>query len=214
MNSQSQLLQAPIAASGRLRILSDGEGITTLVCFQGCPLRCKMCINPFTMSSESRNAVYTTPQELYEKVKIDELYFLASGGGITFGGGEPLLQPEFIKEFRSCCGPCWHLCVETSLAVPWENVKTVADAVDVFYFDCKDIDPEIYKKYTGKDNQLALDNIKKLSALIAPERIIVRIPLIPGFNTEEHQKKSVEFFSGLGLHQFDLFTYQNPDQPE
>ncbi len=217
MNSQFQSLQAPIAASDRLRFLSDGEGITTLVCFQGCPLRCKMCINPFTMSLQNRNAVYTTPQKLYEKVKIDELYFLASGGGVTFGGGEPLLQPEFIKEFRKCCGPDWHVCVETSLAVPWENVKTVVDAVDVFYFDCKDIDPAIYKEYTGKDNELALDNIKKLSGLIAPERIIVRIPLIPGFNTEEHQKKSVAFFSGLGLNRFDLFTYQNPasrDAPE
>lgn len=207
MNNNCKLNKAPVAAMERLRFLIDGQGITTIVCFQGCPLCCKMCVNPYAISFENKNAVYVTPQMLYDKVKIDELYFLSSGGGVTFGGGEPLLYPEFIKEFRTICGDAWHLCVETSLAVPWSNIETVIDVVDMFYFDCKDIDATIYKKYTGKENGLMLDNIKKLAQCIPSEKITVRIPLIPGFNTEENQQESVEFFAELGLNQVDLFTY-------
>ena len=207
MRSDKKMTEAPIASIGRLRFLIDGEGVTTLVCFQGCPLRCKLCINPYAISEENENAVKSTPQKLYEKVKIDELYFLATGGGVTFGGGEPLLYPAFIKEFRALCGDAWHLCVETSLAVPWSNIKAVADVVDMFYFDCKDTDPAIYKEYTGKDNALALANIEKLAQLISPEKITVRIPLIPGFNTEAHQQKSMAYFKKMGIKNFDLFTY-------
>lgn len=208
MNLALKQTEAPVASMARHRVLVDGEGITTLVCFQGCPLRCKLCPNAYAVTAENPKAVCMTPQKLHEKVKIDELYFLATGGGVTFGGGEPLLHPAFIKEFRAICGDGWHLCVETSLCVPWDNIKTVAYAVDMFYFDCKDVNPAIYREYTGKDNALVLDNIQKLAKEISPEKITVRIPLIPGFNTEEDQKKSVAFFSELGLHKFDLFTYQ------
>ena len=208
MNNNSK----SIASIERLRFLTDGDGIFTLVCFQGCPLRCKMCANPYAVPATSKYATAYTPQTLYDKVKLDELYFIASGGGVTFGGGEPLLHPEFIQEFRKLCKEQWHLCVETSLAVPWENIAAVADIVDVFYFDCKDIDPEIYKAYTGKENTLVLENIKKLSDLISPEKIVVRIPLIPGFNTEANQQQSAAFFKTLGLTRFDLFTYMEPER--
>lgn len=207
MITNDKPVEAPIAAIGRLRFLSDGQGITTLVCFQGCPLNCKMCPNSYAKSLTSERAVYITPQKLYEKVKIDELYFLTTSGGITFGGGEPLLYPEFIKQFRDFCGDSWHICVETSLAVKWDNILSVSDVVDMFYFDCKDIDPSVYRDYTGTDNTLMLENIKKLAQIVSHEKITVRIPLIPGFNTELHQQKSLAYFTELGLQNFDLFTY-------
>lgn len=198
-------MSAPIVTWDRHRLGSDGEGVTTLVCFHGCPLACKYCINPFTREPNTRCKVLT-PEELYEAVKQDELYFLATGGGVTFGGGEPLLYPDFIRDFRALCGP-WHLCAETSLAVPWENVAKASECIDVFYIDCKDTDPEIYRSYTGSDNARMLQNLQKLTQRIPPERIVVRIPLIPGYNTEEHQLRSRELFSALGLTRFDLFTY-------
>lgn len=201
---------ALIAAVDRLRMQSDGQGVTTLVCFQGCPLRCKLCINPFTRSDRNDCARQMTPADLYETVKTDELYFLATGGGVTFGGGEPLLCPDFIREFRTLCGSAWHLCAETSLAVPWENVEAAAEVVDVFYIDCKDTDLCIYKRYTGKDNTQMLENVKRISQIVSPERIVMRIPLIPGFNTEADQQKSKALFSQMGLTQFDLFTYREP----
>jgi pyruvate formate lyase activating enzyme len=149
-----------------------------------------------------------TPEELYEKLKIDELYFLATGGGVTFGGGEPLLQAEFIKRFRSLCGSSWHLCAETSLCVPWEKVKTAAECIDMFYIDCKDTNPEIYRSYTGKDNSLMLENLEKLLKIIPSERIVVRVPLIPKFNTNEDRQKTKKLLSDMGITQFDFFEYK------
>ena len=207
MNMTENNMTAPIVTFSRHRMMTDGQGVTSLVIFHGCPLRCKWCINPFTFDPKAERTDMT-PEELYEKLKIDELYFLATGGGVTFGGGEPLLYADFIKSFRTICGDAWHLCAETSLSVPWENVKTAAECVDMFYIDCKDTDPEIYRSYTGKDNSLMLENLKKLLEIIPSERVTVRIPLIPKYNTDEDRQKSKKLFSDMGITQFDLFDYK------
>ncbi len=198
---------APVIAVSRLRMLVDGPGVTTLVCFHGCPLRCHWCLNPFSFAPETKRT-YMTAQQLYDQVKLDELYFVSTGGGITFGGGEPLLYPDFLRDFRSVCGGGWHLCAETSLSVPWENVRQAAGCIDHFYVDCKDTDPAIYRRYTGQDNALMLENLGKLLALVGPERITVRIPLIPEFNTEANQQRSRAKLEAMGLRKFDLFSYK------
>jgi pyruvate formate lyase activating enzyme len=198
---------APIITCSRLRMQTDGQGITTLVCFHGCPLRCHWCINPFSFAPDTKH-MDMTPQQLFDQVKIDNLYFLATGGGVTFGGGEPLLYASFLRDFRIICGPHWHLCAETSLNVPWENVQTAARCIDMFYIDCKDTDPDIYLRYTGKDNKQMLDNLKKLLQLVGPARIVVRLPLIPEYNTEENRQNSRKLLEEMGISQFDLFTYR------
>lgn len=200
---------APVITCARHRIQCDGQGITTLVAFYGCPLRCRWCLNPFSYDPAVRRTMMT-PQQLYDRVKIDDLYFLATGGGITFGGGEPLLYPDFLTQFRQIAPESWHICAETSLAVPWENVEKAAGCIDLFYVDCKDANPEIYRSYTGADNQRMIDNLQKLLALVSPERIILRIPLIPEYNTAEDQLSSRLFFEKMGITQFDLFPYQLP----
>lgn len=200
-------LTAPIAAKARHRMLVDGQGVTTLVCFHGCPLRCHWCLNPFTLNPDAKREMLT-PRELYEKVCIDELYFLATGGGVTFGGGEPLLYSDFLLEFRKICGPDWHLCAETSLNVPWENVAKAAGCIDHFYIDCKDTDPDIYRRYTSQDNARMLKNLWRLLEIVKPERITVRIPLIPEYNTEEDQIRSRNLLQAMGVVNFDLFTYK------
>lgn len=210
MEQIKELITAPVITFSRLRMQVDGPGITTLVCFHGCPLRCHWCLNPFSFAPDTRREMLTA-QALYDKVKLDALYFLATGGGVTFGGGEPLLQADFLKEFREICGPSWHLCAETSLAVSWEKVQTAAVCIDRFYVDCKDTDPAIYRRYTGQDNALMLENLRKLLALIGSERITVRIPLIPGFNTAEDQLRSRALLKEMGVTQFDLFTYRTKD---
>jgi len=200
-------IQAPVVAVSRIRMQTDGKGVTTLVCFHGCPLRCHWCINPFSFAEDTKRDI-VTPQKLYDKVKLDELYFLATGGGVTFGGGEPLLYPDFLHAFREICGNAWHLCAETSLSVPWEHVQKTAECIDMFYVDCKDTDPDIYKSYTGKDNALMLSNLQKLVALIGTERVVVRVPLIPDYNTDQNRQKSRAVLQGLGVTQFDFFTYK------
>lgn len=91
-----------------------------------------------------------TASKLYEEVRQDELYFLATNGGITFGGGEPCLQSDFIYEFRQLCGQEWQLSVETSLNVTQENIEKLVPVVDSYIIDIKDINNTIYQKYTGK----------------------------------------------------------------
>lgn len=202
-------MTAPVITCDRHRITTDGVGVTTLVCFHGCPLRCKYCINPFSFAPDTRRTDMTAEQ-LYQKVKIDELYFLATGGGVTFGGGEPLLYPSFLREFRHLCGGDWHLCAETSLNVPWEHVEQAAECIDVFYVDVKDTDPGIYRRYTGQENALALDNLRRLVERIGRSRIVARLPLIPDFNTDEDRKRSQELLTAMGVTQFDRFDYKIP----
>lgn len=201
-----ELTTAPVVTFSRLRMQTDGKGITTLVCFHGCPLRCKWCINPFSFAPETKRTEMTA-QELFDKVKVDQLYFLATGGGVTFGGGEPLLYPAFLTDFRKICGSSWHLCAETSLNMPWENVQLAAACIDKFYIDCKDTNTDIYRRYTGRDNAQMLDNLQRLVSLIGPERIVVRMPLIPEFNTDDDRQKSKTLLEDLGITQFNFFNY-------
>jgi len=198
---------APVITFARHRMQSDGKGVTTLVCFHGCPLRCKYCLNPFSFAQQTRRTEITA-EKLYEAVKGDELYFLATGGGVTFGGGEPLLQAPFLADFRKICGENWHLCAETSLWVTQAQVRIAAACIDHFYVDVKDINPKIYRAYTGQENEKVLENLRLLLSLVGPERITVRLPLIPGYNTEEDRQTSQRLLTQMGITNFDCFTYQ------
>lgn len=195
----------PLMAVSRLRMLTDGEGVTTLVAAGGCPLRCKYCLNPQSLEAPKVRPV--TPQTLYDAVKIDDLYFRATGGGVVFGGGEPLNHPKFIAEFRKLCGDSWRLLAETSLNVPAENVAIAAEVIDEFIVDIKDMDPDIYHRYTGQDNARVKANLRQLVDRIGPERILVRVPLIPDYNTDADRDRSVAALTAMGLTRFDRFEY-------
>ena len=199
------MITAHIFAVSRHRLATDGDGCTTLVTFNGCPLRCKYCLNKISWEAE-KGKVYT-PESLFEEVKIDQLYFLATHGGVTFGGGEPLLQVEFIKEFRSFCGTQWRLLAETSLNVPLENVQTVDPFLDGYIVDIKDMDAEIYQNYTGKDNTLVLNNLEWVLRQGGPGRVTVRVPHIPNFNTDEDVARSKERLAAMGVKNLDEFLY-------
>lgn len=196
---------ASIFGISRHRLTTDGEGVTTLVAFSGCPLRCKYCLNKASWDM-TKGRDYT-PESLYEEVKIDQLYFLATHGGVTFGGGEPLLQVDFIKEFRALCGPQWQILVETSLNIPFENVQTIDPILDGYIIDIKDMNPEIYQAYTGKDNSIVLTNLEWLLKHGDPNRVMVRVPHIPEFNTDEDVAKSIEHLKAMGVVNIDEFNY-------
>lgn len=185
----------------------DGAGVTTLVAFHSCPLSCKYCLNPQALSA---NGVWksVTPEELYRTVKQDDLYFRATGGGVTFGGGEPLLSCKEILHFHKICidnGKRWKINIETSLNVPDTFVRVLENIVDYWIVDIKDMNPTIYKTYTGKDNEQV---IKNLQHLIDRKAIIkVRVPLIPMFNTESDVQKSITILHKMGIIDIDRFTY-------
>ncbi len=199
-------ITAPFIAVNRHRIGTDGVGVTTLVAFHGCPLRCRYCLNPQCLQA---GGVWRrlTPGELYSEVEIDDLYFVATGGGICFGGGEPLLYPEFIRTFSGIMNPEWRLTVETSLNVPLENIESVAALIQTWYIDIKDLTPAIYNAYTGKDNAQVLRNLEWLSANGNADKVIVRLPLIPGYNTEATRLSGRRRLEALGFACFDQFTY-------
>lgn len=199
------MITSKVIGISRHRLRTDGEGVTTLVAFNGCPLRCKYCLNNHCWDPDKGRTC--APETLYEETKIDQLYFLATHGGVTFGGGEPLLQVAFIKEFRSLCGPLWRLMAETSLNVPFENVEALDPVLDGYIVDIKDMNPAIYAAYTGKDNALVLSNLEWLLHHKGAESITVRVPHILGFNTDEDVAKSMERLKAMGVTCFDEFNY-------
>ena len=196
---------AKIFGISRHRLTTDGEGVTTLVAFSGCPLRCKYCLNKASWDMDKGRDY--TPESLFEEVKIDQLYFLATHGGVTFGGGEPLMQVEFIKEFRELCGPQWQLLAETSLNVPFEHIEAVDAVLDGYIVDIKDMNSVIYKAYTGQDNDLVIGNLQWLFQHGDPKRIMVRVPRIPEYNTDEDVTQSIESLKAMGVVNFDEFNY-------
>lgn len=191
---------------------SDGAGVTTLVGFHGCPLKCKFCLNPECLNDGAK-CLEMTPRELYDKIKPDHLYFLATGGGVTFGGGEPLNNSSFIKKFHEICPPEWKIYIETSLNVPSENVLEILTSADEFFVDPKDINPEIYRSYTGGDNTRVIENIKLILNKKGSDVLTVRLPLIKGYNTENNREKSETFLRSLGVKKFDKFNYIIKEQP-
>lgn len=196
-----------IIGIARHRLTTDGDGVTTLVAFHGCPLRCHYCLNPQSLGDGSRFREYS-PEELYAETRIDELYFMATNGGVTFGGGEPCLRPRFIREFRELCGSEWQLNLETSLNVPAENIEALLPLINTLIIDIKDMNPDIYRRYTGESNDLVLDNLRLLAAAGRQHDCIVRIPQIPGYNTDSDREASRKALEALGFSRFDLFTYQ------
>lgn len=196
-----------IIGVARHRLSTDGDGVTTLVAFHGCPLRCRYCLNPQSLGDGSRLREYS-PQSLYDEVRIDELYFLATNGGITFGGGEPCLRPDFISEFRGLCGPAWQVNLETSLSVPTANIKVLLPVVNTLIIDIKDMNSDIYRNYTGQSNDLVFDNLHLIAESRRQSDCIIRLPLIPNYNTDADRNASRKALEALGFTRFDLFTYQ------
>ena len=195
----------PLLSLSRLRMGIDGDGVTTLVAGAGCPLDCRWCINKRLLREAKPELV--TAEELVERLRIDDLYFRATGGGACFGGGESLLHAQFLRQFRAVCPGEWRISAETSLAVPPEALETAAQAVDLFIVDCKDMDAEIYRRYTGGDGRRMQEGLRLLLELVGPERIRVRVPQIPGYNSAEDQQRSADALRAMGVEQIECFSY-------
>lgn len=205
--TETSQAEVPFIGVNRHRIGVDGEGVTTLAAFHGCPLQCRYCLNPSCLDAGARVHKFT-PESLYQQLLIDDLYFVATGGGVCFGGGEPLLRPEFIRQFHALCADRWKITLETSLNVPAESLQSVVPLVNDFIIDIKDANDEIYTSYTGKSNAQVWENLKWLSENYDREHVILRVPLIPEFNNEEDMERSVGRLQELGFEKFDRFTYK------
>ena len=203
--------KAPIHAIARLRPSTDGNGITTLVTFYGCPLRCKYCLNADTLGAIPQGHEMT-PEELYERVRKDDVYFRATGGGVTFGGGEPCLRSEFIQEFAQLNQHSWKIRLETSLNVRLANVVALLPIVNQWIVDIKSWDSGVYYTYTGQDDFLVKRNLDFIARHKMQDKVLIRLPLIKDYNDEQDRQKSMASLQAMGFTNFDLFTYKTPKQ--
>ena len=217
MNAGSDPLFAAFGVS-RHRLFRDGQGVTTLVAGYGCPLSCRCCINAVCLDPGIKPKRFSV-SELYDRLKIDDLYFEATCGGVTFGGGEPLLQAPFIRAFIDYvrgAGKDWRFSVETSLAVPEDDLALLlpeengSPYVSEWIVDVKDMNPAIYEAYAGLAQDRMRANLRTLAAR-CPALVTVRVPLIPGFNTDADRDRSEEELRAMGFDRFDRFDYIVPE---
>ena len=200
---RQMIVKAPVYSISRLRFGTDGKGITSLVAFMGCPLRCRHCINSWCHSDPSQ-ARLMSPEDLYGELMIDDIYFQMTGGGVCFGGGEPTLYPEFIRQFRKVCGSRWRITVETALTCTEDVIPEMARSVDRWIVDVKDLSEEIYEEYTGKRNDIR----SKLRVLLdAGAETTVRVPHIPGHNSDADVARTIDELRSMGFNDIDEFTY-------
>ena len=193
----------PLLSLSRLRMEIDGPGVTTLVAGAGCPLHCRWCINKTLLRDAPAEQV--SAGELTERLRV---------GGVCFGGGEALLHAAFLRRFRAVCPSEWRIYAETSLQVSPELLRLSFGAVDAYIVDCKDMDREIYRRYTGGDGALMEENLRALLDAVGPDRVLVRVPLIPGYNSMEDQQRSVEKLERMGVRRIDRFSYLVRDNQE
>jgi len=180
----------------------DGPGIRVTYFMKGCPLSCWWCHNP--------EGILPDPEEITDVRKIgerefsvkriagryytvDELVFMAdrervfidrSGGGVTFSGGEPMMQPEFLIEaLKSLRQKGYHTAIDTSGHFPHEDMGKILPYTCLFLFDIKHLDPEKHLKYTGVSNEIILGNLERI--LASGTDVMLRIPVIPGINDDD-----------------------------
>lgn len=170
--------------------------------------RCGRCVTEcVTNSREIIGARWTVPDLIREVLK-DELFYDESGGGVTFSGGEPLMQAEFMNAVLAECRRYdIHTAMDTSCHVSWDVLKETLEMVDLYLVDLKHMAPEKSRQFTGQDNTLIIDNIRKLANNHC--QIIIRLPLIPGFNDDEgNLRATAEFMASVkGLERIDLLPY-------
>ncbi|MBN2591961.1 MAG: glycyl-radical enzyme activating protein [Sedimentisphaerales bacterium] len=163
---------------------------------QKCML-CGRCVDVCIAGAREIIGRQITVSEVMAEVERDIIFYDQSGGGVTFSGGEPLMQPDFLVVLLNQCRVMnIHTAVDTSCYAEPEIVESVAERADMFLCDIKHMDSEMHERFTGVGNDLILENIRCLSQ--AGKKIIIRIPIIPGFNDDpENIEATGEFTASL-----------------
>ena len=197
--------------------INDGPGIRKTVFLKGCPLRCAWCHNPEGLSAEPQTmhgndgdvtcGRYVTASDLSASLLKDKDFYAMNNGGVTFTGGEPTMQADFLIEVLGMLKGRMHTAIETSGFCGEEAFRKILSLTDYVLFDIKAVDPQVHKRYTGVDNVLILKNFAVLKNSGVP--FVVRIPLIPGVNDDRETMESVrELVKGASaLRRVELLRY-------
>jgi len=170
---------------------------------------CGKCVEACPNKAREISGKLMTVEEVLEEVKKDALFYQNSGGGVTFSGGEPTHQPEFLWHLlKGSQESGIHTALDTSGFVKPEILKRVLEHTNLVLYDIKHMDPAKHKELTGVDNRLILENAKMIASMGKP--MIIRVPLIPGNNdSKENIKALAEFMLSLGLKRVDLLPYHS-----
>lgn len=201
--------------------IHDGVGIRTIVFLKGCALRCRWCCNPESQSFDIETMVINgkkkimgkdvTVEEVMETVKRDMPYYSRSDGGLTLSGGESLLQPDFARGLLKAAKELGiNTAMESMGFAKYETIASILPYLDVYLMDIKHMNPSKHADYTQKSNELMLENARKIAASGQTE-LIIRVPVIPGFNdTEEEIMDIARFADSLpGVKQIHLLPYHS-----
>ena len=149
-----------------------------------------------------------TVKQVMEEAEKDRIFFEDSGGGLTFSGGEPFFQPEFLERLlEECQKKNIQTTVDTSGYAPSELMERISSKADLFLYDLKLIDDQKHREYVGASNEIILENLKKLSK--RAKKVVIRVPLVAGVNdSEENIRKTAEFLLPLkALRQINLLPF-------
>jgi pyruvate formate lyase activating enzyme len=171
-------------------------------------VRCGRCVDVCLSRAREIIGSERTVAEVVKEVQKDVVFYDQSGGGVTFSGGEPLMQAGFLlallDSFRALD---IHTAVETTCFADWEVLEAVAERTDLFLCDIKHMDGREHKQFTGVDNKRILNNITGLVRI--GKKVIIRIPLIPGVNDDLYSiQMTADFAASLGtVHRIDVLPY-------
>ena len=191
--------------------IHDGPGIRVTIFMKGFPLNCWWCHNPEGISPSPESVIqtnrvgkrefrrneevgkYYSGEELLEILKKERVFINQSKGGVTFSGGEPMLQFDFLLEALKLCNDNgYHTAVDTSGYSSVENYKSILPYTDLFLFDIKHLEDIIHLEYTGVSNSIILDNYRFL--IESGKDLMVRIPVIPEINDDPDHLEMLKQF--------------------
>ena len=168
-------------------------------------VRCGSCVEGCYAEALELVGREMSVEEVMEEVRRDSMFYRESGGGVTFSGGEPLMQLMFLVELLEACKrEGFHTAVDTSGQAEQAALEKIMEYTDLFLYDVKHLDPEQHRKFTGTSNELVLSNL----ALLRGRAVVVRVPLVPGVNDDEENIRSMgEYVSGLEFSDLCLLPY-------
>lgn len=172
---------------------------------------CVLCGKCITQCPNEARQIFGkdyTVQEIFEQVIKDKIFYETSGGGVTFSGGECMLQIDFLAEILKKCKEAGvHTAVDTAGNVSWEKFEKIIPHTDMFLYDIKAVTESLHIKGTGVSNKTILSNLQRLSGNY-DGKIMIRIPIIPDFNANpEEIKKIADFLCSIKYTSIELLPY-------
>lgn len=188
--------------------LVDGPGIRTVVFLSGCKLRCRYCHNPDSWKEGAGEVI--SPEALVKKLKRFSTYYKASGGGVTFSGGEPLLQPEFLTETLALCKEAGiHTCLDTAGFGTGDaaQYRAILSHTDLILYDVKHFLPEQYQSLTGQPMEETEHFLSIVQEMGVP--IWVRHVVVPGLTDGEKHLAGLKRYVDTikGVQKVELLPY-------